>query len=343
MSGSVCVDRQLCLNANYKKMACRRCVEACPAGCLSDDLVVDAAECSECGLCLAACPVEALAGENFPCTPLESLLADSDEPAALSCRRRREDSPWPCLGFIDGRLLLTLVTSGKGSGRKVSLDTAACAACRPAVAVRLDEAVAEANRLLLLAGKELVSQGDGAGVARTPKPISRRAFFAAMLGATIDTVREVVAAGAGGNERMPRQAWFTRHVASGEFASETPSPIFPGLSIAEACQACGLCIRICPHGALTAQDHGVALDFYHHPGRCTGCGLCAAHCPNAALAVTKAGRPDTYLVARRELPRCAECGQVYQPVGNNPVCIECLLNKTSRNILPAEEVQEETQ
>ncbi len=342
MSGSVRVDRQLCLNANYKKMACRRCVEVCPTGCLGADLTVDAARCNECGLCLAACPAEALAGENFPAAPLESLLADAGEPAFLSCRRRREDSPWPCLGFIDGRMLLTLVTSGKGPGRRVSLDTAACAACRPTVAARLEADVAEANRLLLLAGKGLISQSDDAG-QRPAKPISRRAFFAAMLGATIDTVREVVTAGAGGWERLPRKAWFTRHVACGQFAGETPSSFFPGLNIGEACQACGLCIRICPYGALTAEDHGMALDFYHHPGRCTGCGLCAAHCPQAAVAVVAAGRPDTYLVARRELPRCRDCGQVFQPVGNNPVCIECLLNKTSRSILPAEDIQEETQ
>lgn len=344
MSGPVRVDRQLCLNANYKKMACRRCAEICPSGCLSDELAVNAAGCNECGLCLAACPAEALAGENFPRAPLENLLADKDEPAILSCRRRREDSPWPCLGFIDGRMLLTLVASGAGRGRKVSVDDTVCASCRPVVAERLEAMIAEANRLLMLADKELVRQGDGAAAASRPaKPISRRAFFAAMLGATIDTVREVVAAGAGGSERLPRHDWFCRHVVAREFASETPSPFFPGLIIGEACQACGLCIRICPHGALKAEDHGEALDFYHHPGRCSGCGLCAAHCPQAALTVAAAGRPDTYLVAKRDLPRCRECGQVFQPVGNNPVCIECLLNKTSRSILPSEEVQEDTQ
>lgn len=345
MSGPVGVDRQLCLNANYKKMACRRCSEACPAGCLTADLTLDAAGCNECGLCLAACPAEAVTGENFPSGPLENVLADPEAPAVLSCRRRREDSPWPCLGFVDGRLLLALALSGGGKGRRVAVDDAACAACRPAVAAKLAATVAEVNRLLLLAGKRPLSLGDeAAGFNPPPKPVSRRAFFAAMFGAAVDTVREVVAAGAGGSEHLPRQAWFNRYVASQDFAGAAPSPLFPGLSIGEACQACGLCIRVCPGGALTAKDHGTALDFYHHPGRCSGCGLCAAHCPQGALALAAAGRSDTYQVARRDLPRCRECGQVYQPVGNNPLCIECMLNKAGRSsILPNEDIQEDTQ
>jgi ferredoxin len=205
------------------------------------------------------------------------------------------------------------------------------------VAARLSETLIEANRLLLQAGKPMIVRGEEAGEwAAREKPISRRAFFASLMGAAVETVREVAAAGAAGAEHLPRHEWFVRHAGPAGLGGETPSPFFAALAISEACLACGLCIRICPHGALTAEDHGDALDFYHHPARCSGCGLCAAHCPQQALAVAPPGRPGTYRVARRELPRCQSCGEIYQPVGSQPICIECLLKSKSRSILPGE-------
>lgn len=327
---AVAVDRTLCLNENYKRAACRRCAEACPAGCFDAGLAVDAARCTDCGLCLAACPADAVTGEGFPRAPLDSAFADPAAPLALACRRRRDDSPWPCLGFLDGRLLLALVLSGEAGARRVAVDDSACAACRPEVAACLAATLAEADRLLLSAGKPPLARGEGA----REKPISRRAFFAALMGAAVDTVREVAAAGTAGAERLPRQEWFVRYAGPADFAGETPSPFFTALAIGDACLACGLCIKLCPHGALTAQDYGIALDFYHHPGRCTGCGLCAVHCPQQALTVTAPGRPGTYHVARRELPRCRDCGQLYQPVGRQPICIECLLKSKTSDLLP---------
>ncbi|MDT8901911.1 4Fe-4S binding protein [Anaeroselena agilis] len=329
----VAVDRQLCLNDNYKRIECRRCAAACPHGCFTDGLSVEAARCTDCGLCLAACPADAVTGESFPRAPLDKVLDDPAAPLVFACRRRREDSPWPCLGFVDGRLLLAMFGSGRGGVREVAVDDTACAACRPEVAAHLEATLAEVNRLLLEAGKPAILRGEAAArQAVKERPISRRAFFTALLGATVDTVREVVAAGTAGGERLPRQDWFFRH--AGAFAGETPSPFYAAVTIGEACLACGLCVRICPNKALTVEDHGTALNFYHQPGRCTNCGLCAAHCPQGALTVAAPGRPERYHVARRDLPRCEGCGQVYQPVGNQPVCIECLLKSTSRSILP---------
>lgn len=332
----VAIDRQHCLNDNFKRMDCRRCADACPSGGFG------AAGCDDCGLCLAVCPVDAVIADGFPRAPLDKALADPAQPVALACRKRQEGSPWPCLGFLDGRLLLALVFSGGAGGRRVAVDDAACAACRPAVAARLDEIIIETNRLLLLAGKPPIVRGDDAGrLARQEKPISRRAFFAALVGATVDTVREVAAAGAARGEKLPRREWYACHVGGDAFPGETPSPFYTTLAIGENCLGCGLCLRICPHKALTADDHGDALDFYHHPGRCAGCGLCAAHCPQEAITVAAGGRPSPYHAARRELPRCAACGHVYQPVGNQPVCIECLLKGNRKSILP--DIQEDNQ
>jgi len=328
------IDRQTCLNHNYTRMNCRRCAAVCPRGCIDGEtLAIDAARCDDCGLCLAACPAAAVAGDGFSRLPLEKTFADPAAPVALACRRQQKSSPWPCLGFVDGRLLLALVFSGENSARPVCLDDTACAACRPAVAAHLEETVVETNRLLLLAGKPPLLRGEDAGRLSSGRPISRRAFFSALLGGAIDTVREVMDSGEAAPVPLPRQDWFVRHVAPAAFAGDTPSPFFAALAIGDACLACGLCLRICPRKAITADDCGDALEFTHHPSRCTGCGLCAVHCPQGAITVDPPGRPAPRHVARRSLPVCQSCRQVYQPVGNQPLCIECLLKGKDKSII----------
>ena len=50
-----------------------------------------------------------------------------------------------------------------------------------------------------------------------------------------------------------------------------------------ACNGCGLCTIVCPHGVLALQDKRAAL--VDHDG-CMECGACTQNCPTGALAVT---------------------------------------------------------
>jgi Fe-S-cluster-containing hydrogenase component 2 len=46
-----------------------------------------------------------------------------------------------------------------------------------------------------------------------------------------------------------------------------------------SCTGCGVCVRICPAGAI-GVSRGVAII---DQGRCTACGACAEACPRAAI------------------------------------------------------------
>jgi len=59
------------------------------------------------------------------------------------------------------------------------------------------------------------------------------------------------------------------------------------VNVSSACDACGLCLKYCPHGALTLKSEVPTTDY----GRCTGCGLCAEVCPRAAVIVGPAKMP----------------------------------------------------
>lgn len=52
--------------------------------------------------------------------------------------------------------------------------------------------------------------------------------------------------------------------------------------IAEACNACGICVLFCPEGAVTREDGAIVVDYLY----CKGCGICDTVCPvRGALAM----------------------------------------------------------
>jgi Fe-S-cluster-containing hydrogenase component 2 len=47
------------------------------------------------------------------------------------------------------------------------------------------------------------------------------------------------------------------------------------------CDACGLCLPLCPPGAISLRRDGLHID----DSACTGCRKCIAPCPVAALTM----------------------------------------------------------
>jgi ferredoxin len=332
MAPLIIINRERCVNTNYKKMNCQRCREWCPCHCIEASLDVDAARCNQCGMCLAACPAEAIAGENYRLEGLQRLLIEAKSPVVLSCRKEDSTSDWPCLGFLDGRLLLTLVLSGKDANRSVVLNDQACMGCRPVVAEYLKKLGSEVNKFLVGAGKLPVSVGNNINTVRHSEAVSRRAFFAQLVEATVNTVREVVAANAFEAQSLPRRQLFASYADKLVLDRQDNCSLFYNICISDLCKACELCSKVCPEKAISICDHGASLDIYHIPLKCTGCGLCAIHCPQTALVVTAASELEKYHVAGPELPCCLTCGQLYQPVGKQTMCLECLLKSNQRII-----------
>ena len=314
------VDQELCLNFNYKKMQCCKCQESCHAGCIDDNLQIKSADCNQCGLCLTACPTGAVAVAGYTNKELAELRGQAPQ-IGIVCRKNNSDSPWPCLGFVDGQLLLGLIAEDK----EVVIDTTSCEGCKPDVAVYLKMVVDQTNEILRAARRNSVRQ-EKVSVKIQEKGISRRAFFGQLLGAAVETVREVARPSDSSPERLERSA--LRDKVKNVFAETNlhqPVAVFTGLSISSQCQGCGICTKFCAPKAITSIDRGTEIDLFHEPLGCTGCGVCAAHCPVQAISLGTADVLVRHKVITAQLPRCSNCGALYQPVNNAVVCLECML------------------
>ena len=49
----------------------------------------------------------------------------------------------------------------------------------------------------------------------------------------------------------------------------------------QLCDACGLCMPLCPPAAIRMRREGLVID----EGTCTGCNKCVSPCPVGALAM----------------------------------------------------------
>ncbi len=68
-------------------------------------------------------------------------------------------------------------------------------------------------------------------------------------------------------------------------AKETPViPVFD----AEKCNACGICVDVCPYGALSMEEKKPGVLPELTTAHCMGCGWCLGHCPKEAVQMVLA-------------------------------------------------------
>ena len=76
------------------------------------------------------------------------------------------------------------------------------------------------------------------------------------------------------------------------------TPVEVAFSDPEVCIGCGVCVSVCPQGAVRLVDGG-RVHAVVEPASCRGCGICAAECPSGAMSV--GGFSDAELLAEAVL------------------------------------------
>lgn len=323
--GFVWLDEKVCLNHNYQKIDCRSCRDACPNHCWDSDGTVRPERCDGCGLCLAACPADAVGVEGIAAADWRELVAASPSACSFACRKHGAGS-WSCLGFLTARDLIALTVSGCA----VTVHDGSCRGCRVAVAEHLEREVAAANEFLGEIGKGPVRRWSGGDAPPSvAAKVDRRAFFTALFSTGVQTARNIIDPTAAALP-LRRNRW--RAKALGQLAAgPQPQTVFPTFAVSDACSTCGLCAQLCPAKAFQATLRDAVMELAHDPLLCTGCGLCVEHCPESALTRLPAGPAQSGAIGGRPLPRCNECGAPFQPAGRQLTCFDCLV-KGQRSI-----------
>lgn len=262
------VDLNRCL-FHYTNITCSRCQEICPQQAIHNR-VIDEKKCDNCGLCTAVCPTGAIQSNVDYDTMLTAVKNLS--PQVLMCQKVSPQA-MPCLGALNRRLLWALAEK-----QELSIDTSRCQACNPAVANYLAGEVEACNQALQEANKAPIKLVHVKESAPAPQPVARRSFFRSLFHAASETAVEIAAAQTNRQYAFDPVIWLSKQ-------DSTPNGLFPQLSLAKNCTACGLCHMLCPEKALTVHQEAnePALDF--NPLKCTACGLCVNNCPQAALAL----------------------------------------------------------
>ena len=94
----------------------------------------------------------------------------------------------------------------------------------------------------------------------------------------------------------------------------------------DLCKACGVCMQLCPTGAIQHKLEDGMFTYSHIPGRCTNCGLCIESCLACALErdYQNMAQPfDEQVCVQWPAHACKRCGLPARE-GTGELCIICL-------------------
>lgn len=341
------LNAEHCLNRLQRRIPCTRCADICPHNVfpLKAGEAVDWTRCTDCSLCVAACPTRALTASE-PVRRTWEEAASEKGPLGITCRReeQRGNLRVGCLASIPWELLTALALRGE-----LCLFTRACWDCPHAgQKALLDENLAALKAFL---GEErfkkqirLNDTADTASAVQEPeaeKPMTRRALFSGMRrGVEKQLFKEA-------EKHLPLLLGQQEDALALRFAlseavkadrAQNPEQRY-GVPLPRYnlnCFGCGICETVCPHKALSlvAEKGGTRL-VYIEPKKCTACGLCVSLCPHKGmdgLETVTAPHLEKLALVRVKSESCESCGAVLLPGTEPKLCRRCIRKmKSSQN------------
>ncbi|MDO4591086.1 MAG: 4Fe-4S binding protein [Slackia sp.] len=348
----------VCLNTIQKKMPCDACAAACPAHVDVCAQHIDWHACMDCGLCATACPTQAINASAASSARIDAAVEERGACASFACARYRghADATLSCLAAFGWDELAAYALHAP-----VVLKTAPCKDCP-------DEA-RRAQVKELLARLRFFFGPDGFSRRVLPRAVGVSADRGGARGAgarrrhALASAAESVKGAAArlldseaGEPASSRSR--VRLLTAIEGLPEEQRPVLHWKTLVEdgRCKGCGICVRMCPHGALSFSfDDACALDgtapiaaddaaahgglphapseqtlvprfLVHDASLCTQCGLCYMSCPEDNLGgwedAPSASVPVT-VAHVLDLARCEKCGRTFRAQPGRTRCPSC--------------------
>lgn len=332
--GEIHASPALCVRVASPQASCSLCADICPEeGIRLTEEGPLVQSCSACGRCVRDCPERVFTLDAFL---LADYLAEKNR-LVIGCANdpseARVDGRISCFTQLEPEWLASLLA--KADQLVLYVDQEACDTCVNAwfpesLTVRLDRlAIPHRDRLLVLR--------DPAALDRFfDQTKTRRGFIADGIKYFQDTGKKewqlqlARYAAQNSDRRLPRRSLLIKpfqEAADLDWDQELP---YRSLR-ATACQFCGACVKVCPHGALRIDEmEGEALLAYA-PVLCSQCGLCQDVCPvdglhwQDPLKVADIASPAWQSLAEVDEQVCQSCGEPFYelPAQDPAICRFC--------------------
>jgi|GEM_PF-3777299 len=282
---SIIVDHQLCLRARHRRSPCRGCSEACPTEAIGYEngrLTIDATACTRCGLCVGACPTDAL--------QLRSITAKGLEGATrLKCAHADGEGPeLPCLGWLTRDDIIDVGSRCPG----LELAAGDCETCSLAAGGnRAKEAVTAASSMLAALGvaQDPVWVVSPKGATRPDeRVVSRRELFSLWSRSAVQTGRTLLPDRDVNPVKLPTKlpARRTRWIKRFAHKDSSAALDWPLRTVNQGCIGCDICVAFCPTGALSSAESEGVWSLRFQATACVDCGTCIHLCPRRVLAAS---------------------------------------------------------
>jgi ferredoxin len=303
------LDGARCVHAAIETASCRACVDICPKNVWRLDdaaLEFDSGQCDGCGLCVPACPRQAidlpLALTSRPVAGTNAMLAACDQ-AGSDAASQDKPGHIPCLHAIGLAGLLRAYREGQHVWLLAHGD---CARCPRGQGEKLSTRLAHLNAALRQRGR---------------RPIVLREVMLASWTALIDTTGAAEAHARRGFflalSQRPAAALLGENSLSdqekkppGEYLPDGDDALMPWVIRLNAsrCVGCHACSRVCPEAAIQFDAATPAYRLRHRA--CTGCGLCLDVCELHAVTLQPWSEPTQWTLPLME-QRCPCCGVAF--------------------------------
>lgn len=342
-----------CVRSLSVESECNRCEVVCP----TDAIVIgkgntplpaiNFSECVGCGACDGVCPNEALSLDDFDTTDFFFDFVQ-EEDTLLSCRKNL-----PCIAVLSVEHIISLAVLKK----ELIFDMGHCDTCSIASTCKaqIESNYEEASYLLeAMQSDAQIGMKNIAYMPTQEVQTQRREFLGALKLQNVAQVKrsfesEVKKAtdelvehtlqktdiALLRKKHIPqkRKIFFTAikriqkpdqfHIVDATEVSFTSQKIMDE----SLCNACQMCYRVCPTGALSSDIKNSKIDF--DPFLCIKCQICHDVCEPEALTLSSSYNikeffePSVQNLIRFRVARCDECNVIFSTNADDTLCYRC--------------------
>jgi len=348
-----------CKRVRFRKSNCQRCVEICPENVISLNPGPTINNgCSNCDLCLNVCPTEVFQNNIYTDQYLinqgKSFLGKGQRQGgkkrlSIHCHQAENQNEHslsiPCLGRITENIILGVVLSGFD---EVELRQGLCSQCRFRQGEKLLKNSIVASRILLesMMGLGCFTMGIKEKEKKNEAMLSRREIFSKISSKVKDQAesfvyQKVIREKLTGDPENKKTKWLSpkrellkKLLRQKGWENSTITKYNPELPWGKIkmdeknCSACGICLALCPTGAISKKLEDGCHFLYFNSSLCTNCSLCKEACPeNSIDLVENFFLSDIFedrakIVARIKLTSCMICGEILA-AGKGEFCPTC--------------------